>query len=109
MLLHYVISAVDSAEGNYAEALQHIHAYVQLKDNLFSAEKARTIEELQAQYEVEKKNQEIELLQRENELTASETQRQNNLKNAFIAGSVLLIALLAILYSRFRLKRLPYG
>ncbi|MCW9706132.1 tetratricopeptide repeat protein [Fodinibius salsisoli] len=81
----------------YEKAISAQRKIIALKDSLYSREKSRQIAQMQARYETEQKEQEIALLQEKQE-------RAQLIRNAFIAG-LLLIAIIALLvYNRQRLK-----
>lgn len=56
-------------------------------------------------YEVEKKDQAIAVLTAENRVKTLQARQQRNLRISLIIGTLMLVALLLILWSRFRLKK----
>ena len=76
------------------------------KDSVLNEENNRQLNDLQAKYETGEKDQKIILLSKENEVREKEAQRQAALKNAFIAGLILvsLLVILVIYIFRQRLK-----
>lgn len=101
---HLLLFKVDSAGGNYLSAIQHYQRHKLLNDSLFNETKSRQIEELQIQYETEKKEQDLRLLQNESALQQSRLQQANLTKNLSFGGGALLLIILGLLYNRFRLK-----
>lgn len=65
--------------------------YSSVKDTLYNVENDRRIEGLQFQFLIEKKEAEIELLNRENELKASQIERSRILRNFLIAAALFLL------------------
>lgn len=76
------------------ETQQHVMA---LKDSILNAEKMRQINELQTKYETTQKEKEIELLEKEKE-------QETLLRNAFLAGLILIGIIGFLIYNRQRLK-----
>ena len=66
------ISLAYEAAGNKDTALHYSRLYDHLKDSLFTIAKEKAVIELTTRYESEKKEQQIELLERQNQLTAYE-------------------------------------
>jgi two-component system sensor kinase FixL len=68
-----------------------------LNDTLFDEETSRKLAEMQTRYEVVKKDREIEVLRKNEQI--KKTQR-----NVILASAVLLLCLILLLYNRYRLK-----
>ncbi len=99
-------SAYYKALGDYQMALNWYEVYAQQKDSLLNETTTKQINELQTRFETAKKDQQIELLGKEKEIQVKETQRQATLKNAFIAGAILvaLSALIGFLSIKSRMR-----
>ncbi|HKO78963.1 MAG TPA: histidine kinase dimerization/phosphoacceptor domain -containing protein, partial [Chitinophagaceae bacterium] len=95
----------DSALGHPDSALTHYQKFVTLNDSLLNEVKARQISELQIQYETEKKDNDIELLTKQDILQKKELRQASVLRNLTLAAVALLIIVVILLYSRFRLKQ----
>ncbi|MGB0167295.1 MAG: tetratricopeptide repeat-containing sensor histidine kinase, partial [Luteibaculum sp.] len=91
--------------GKYQEALTYYDAYSVLGDSLMSEQKLRQIEELQTQYETEKKDQEIALLNKESELQASIIRQNTVLIIALVVFLILLISLGLLWRQRYLAKQ----
>ena len=84
--------------GNYKEAANAFDLFVLLNDSLNSVEKQKSFNELQTQYETDKKEKEIALL--------NERDKKRRLIIYSIIGLSLLLGLLSfVLFNRFRLKK----
>lgn len=92
----YFIS--DSALGKHASAINHYQLYKSFSDSMNAVDKSRQMDELQLQYETEKKNKNIILL--ENKQQAQETRLK-----VIIGGTIVLLLFLVLLYNRYRLKQ----
>jgi len=102
---YYLLFQLDSATGNYISAIHHLQVFRTLNDSIFDDTRNQQIEELTLQYATEKKDRDLQRLN-DQALLQQATLRQNNiLRNAFGAGAILLILLLALVYSRYRTKQ----
>lgn len=82
--------------GDYRNAYRALQVHALLKDSILNVEKLKQINELQVQYETEKKEQSIALLKKEGEANAFR-------KNAYLAGGVMMAAIFLLLYNRQRI------
>ncbi|MCD4744767.1 MAG: tetratricopeptide repeat protein [Bacteroidales bacterium] len=94
-----------SATGNYQNSLQYYKHYTALKDSIFNEEKHKQITEMQTKYETEKKEGEIEILNKEKEIQSLEINKQKTLKYYTISIAAFLILLGFLLFNRFKLKQ----
>jgi signal transduction histidine kinase len=70
------LSKLDSTEGHFAQALEHHKMYILYKDSLLDAENNDQMDQMKIQYETEKKDREIELLNKDNEIQALQLKQQ---------------------------------
>ncbi len=101
MQLYFDLSKLYEARQEFAKVVQYQNLYMDLKDSLFSESKSKQINELTIKYEAEKKQNEIELLSKNNLLQSLELNKARLLRNIFIAGTVFLFALAVLLYYNF--------
>ncbi len=89
---HEVAKEIYLAQGNADEALLHMESYQSLKDSIFQLARTKQVNELQTQYETEKKDAEIVLLNKNIEI--------ENVKRQRLWGGLGLIVLsgLALIY-----------
>lgn len=92
-------------EGDYKQAFHYGLLYQELNQSLFNEQIAEKILELQAQYETEKKQAEIELLIKEAQIQNLTLARSRMHTYVGIAFSLMLLITVAVLYSRFILKK----
>ena len=78
----------------------------QVKDSLFNEENAKQINELQAKYENAKKDKQIVVLAKENELQEKETQRQATANRVLAGGLAFILVLGGLAYYIFRQRTL---
>jgi sensor histidine kinase YesM len=93
-------------ENDFKNAFKYQKLHTKTKDSVFNTEKNKQLLEIETKYQTAQKDQEIALLTKENELKEKEVQRQDDIKNAILFGSVLtlLLAALLIYILRQRLK-----
>ena len=89
------LSGIEEQAGNFEEALAAFKYHEQYRDSVLKEENLNRIEELQTQYETEKKEAEIELLQNKSELQQALIATRNS---QFIAVAVILILILVSVY-----------
>ncbi len=98
------LSRVARELGQFEESLTHLEQYYALREELNSSEVNSRIGELQAKYELEKKEQEIALLEREDELQKKEIGYGKRLRNylIFAVGFILLLTVVSLVIVRRR-------
>jgi serine phosphatase RsbU (regulator of sigma subunit)/predicted negative regulator of RcsB-dependent stress response len=93
-----VIAEAHIKLGNYKDATLTLEDFILLNDSLNSIENRKSFNELQTQYETDKKEKEISLL--------NERDKKREVVIYSIIGLSLLLGLLSfVLYNRFRLKK----
>jgi len=101
---YYNLFVLNQERGDFKNALRYHLKYVAIKDSTFTIEKAKQISELQEKYNVDKKDFEIESLNQQNKIKASELKKQTILRNSLFGLAILLIILVAVVYNRFKIK-----
>ncbi|HCI57697.1 MAG TPA: hypothetical protein DFH96_02865 [Bacteroidetes bacterium] len=100
------LSQADSALGKYNDALQHYKMFISYRDSLINEENTLKTVQLQMQYEYDKKDAIARAVQeKKDEVTRQEVQKQKLLRNSFIAGFALMLALAAVSYRSYVRKR----
>jgi len=95
---------IQKREKHYQYAIQTLQQYHALNDSIFNETNSKQIAEMQTKYETEKKEQEIVVLSKENEIQKLQNKR-NQLMLYGLGGSVLLIVLIAVLFViQYRLR-----
>lgn len=91
------MAELEALRGNYEAALEARTRQVELQERMHDAARQRQIAEMHALFEVEEREQEIELLQQQQRTQAL-------IRNGLVAGAAGLLLILFLLYNRFRLK-----
>lgn len=104
--IYEILKDLSVAENDFNMAYKYQTLYMQAKDSVMNEESKKYIDELQARYEVEKKDQEIALLAAEKALNQQEIQRKTSMQRASLGGfgllSVLTILVVYILSERLK-------
>ncbi|MEO1053703.1 MAG: histidine kinase dimerization/phosphoacceptor domain -containing protein [Bacteroidota bacterium] len=99
------LARYDSIMGNDKDYIRHYRQHITLQDSLFSLEKRKSVAQMQIEYETALKDKEIALLQKENSVKTARQEKLAQMRNGLIGGTLLLMALLGVLYNRFKLKQ----
>ncbi|MDP9077681.1 MAG: sensor histidine kinase [Bacteroidota bacterium] len=95
---------VDSAFGRFLPAINDFQAYKKRNDSIFNAVKLKQVNELQIKYETEKKDKDLLLLKKQNQVSVLLVEK-GTFRQKLIAGCALFLAiLLGIGYRRYREK-----
>ncbi len=86
-------------DGNFQKSYDYQSQFYKLKDSLFTIEKEKNYNHMLARYEVEKKNSQIQLLNKENEL-----QKVRRTRVYFIFGTIILFLVLGFFFYKNKLK-----
>jgi len=90
--------------SDYKNALHYQQQLSDIGDKLFSKENARTIQKFQLEFDLEKKQAEINLLTKDKELHQAELAKNKITRNALIAGVIFLVLIAFILLRNYQIK-----
>lgn len=90
--------------GDISKALDYYKKYSSLKDSVINDNMHQQIADMQTKYETEKKEQQIELLNKENLLQESKLERQKIYTYAGVIVILMILTLVFLTYSRYREK-----
>jgi two-component sensor histidine kinase len=96
---------IDSALGNDRAALVHYKNFSLLRDSLTKVDNAKQLSELQIQFDIEGKDKDITLLTQKSLLQQTKIDNQEIVRNAIIAGLLVLLIFSGLLYNRYLLKQ----
>ena len=88
--------------GNYREALRNFKTYKAVGDKILNNENRKKIAEIQAKYESDKKEKEIELLKKNNKIQELMLNRQKMIRNLLIVGFLVIMAVIAQLIRKYK-------
>lgn len=91
-------------EEDFPNALKYQNLYSSVKDSLYNSASDQKLSRLIFNFEIEKKENEIDLLTKDKALKELEITRQKLAKNASLIGLLLIIVIAVILYRNYRMK-----
>ncbi len=99
------LAVLDSSQGNYVKALEYYKLSIAYRDSIQNTEIANKTAILQLQYDTEKKEQQIALLNTDKKIQEKEIGKKKTERNGFIAGCILLLMIGGVAYNRYQLKQ----
>ncbi len=91
-------SLIAEGTGQYKEALAAHKTYLELKDSVFKRDYENKVAAMAAVYDLERKQAQISLLEKDNELSKANIARKIFQRNVIIVCSLLLLAMVALLF-----------
>jgi len=98
-------SEIYNDQKQYRLAYENYMSYTNLKDSLAVLRNNDASNELEAKYQNEKKENEINTLHAENEIKTLQLEQQRTQRIYLIGVSLLSLLLIAVLYNRYRIKQ----
>jgi len=89
---------------DYSKAFKYHTLYSNIKDTLYNVATNKKLGQIQFEYGLEKKQSEVNLLTKDNDLQAAKIKRQQLAKNAFMIGLVLAFIIALLIYRGYRNK-----
>jgi len=96
------VAELDEEAKNYRSALTYQKIYNELSDSLNNESHQATLEELKAKFNLEEKERQIALLQKDKELHEAREKNSKIITYALAAGMVLLLLILGLIYYAYR-------
>lgn len=103
-----ILSEYYKATFNYKDAYEIQKKVNALNDSLYKLELTENIAEMQTKYETEKKEQEIQLLTKDNEIQTLKIKKQSSQLYFLIAFVVFILLLSYLIFNRYKLKQKQY-
>jgi len=103
--LYLLLFKADSAKGNFQSAIQYYQRYKLLNDSIFTEAKSKQINELMIQYESEKKDDNIHILEKESSLQQAKILKANQTRNWVLGAVLLLSVIIGLLLHNSRIKQ----
>lgn len=91
-------------QGDEKSALIHFKQYAVIKDSLLNESKYKTIREIEARFETEKKEQQLDLLTEKNEVQQLKLSRRRNLLIVSAVGILMILIISYLLIRQNRIK-----
>lgn len=100
------LAQLDSARNNMGSAFEHFKLYKLYEDSILNQTTTEQLAEMDARFESERKEKEIQLLSKDSEIQQKEIAKQKLVRNGFMGGFVLMLAFAAIFFvQRNRIKK----
>jgi two-component system, sensor histidine kinase PdtaS len=103
--LQYCLFLADSATGNYISAIRHLSLNKRYDDTVLKQAKVQAIEKYKAEFETERKDQQIDLLTKEHLLSEANLKQVRMIKNITLYGSLVFLAAGCIFFFQYRRKK----
>ena len=95
-----------SRSADYKQAYAYLNLYSDIKDTLYNAEMDKKLQAQTLSYEIEKKEGQISLLEKDQELKSLELKRQKAIRNGtFAVGGLFLVLASVFLIQRNRISK----
>lgn len=103
---HEILSKVYYKKQNYKKGFEHLERVMEINDSLFKASSIEQLMETQVRFETERKEKEIELLKKNDQIRGLDFQRQKNLNVYWLVIMIILFAfgIITIIILRQKLK-----
>jgi two-component system, sensor histidine kinase PdtaS len=99
------LAQIDSAEGDFKSAYRHAINSMDLISIIANRNQVTENQSLIVQYETEKKDNHIKLLNQQSALQMASVKQATLTRNVFIGGATLLLLFLGLLYNQYRIKQ----
>jgi len=103
--IHQHLSDLFIQSKDYEKAITHQKLFIAYNDSIYNEESSRQIAEMQTKYETEKKEKQINILQKDSEIQKLRIEKENLLKWRLFYALITILFLLILLYYRYRIKR----
>ncbi|MBU8892435.1 MAG: tetratricopeptide repeat-containing sensor histidine kinase [Bacteroidales bacterium] len=98
-------SKLYTEQNDYKNAMEYYKLYSETKDSIYERASSNKMAEMKIKYETEFLETENKILKKDNEIHLLELQRQKNIKNYWIAFSILIFAMAGLGFNQVRLKK----
>lgn len=95
--IYLAISNAYKVSGRFDKSLEAYKTYIRIQDSLVNENNMKQIAEIQTQYETEKKEQQIQLLNKDAKLKDIEIKQKNAAMFIFIGGFILILIITLLL------------
>ncbi|MBS1650422.1 MAG: tetratricopeptide repeat protein, partial [Bacteroidetes bacterium] len=91
--------------GDFKKSMNYNTYYFNLKDSIYNKETEKQIADADAKYSNEKKQKDIELLQKEKKLNLVELEKKQSQRNVFVIGFIAVLILLLFIFRSLSAQR----
>jgi tetratricopeptide (TPR) repeat protein len=101
----YIAADLYAEKGDYKKAFDYRTSYAGLSDSLSNAEGIKAIAEMETKYESDKKEKEIALLNKDNDVKNAQIAKEKTFRYSLMGFVLLILGLSFVLYRGFRNKQ----
>ena len=102
--LYQQMSTAYAKSADYSNAYNYQTRFSEIKDTLYNIDADKKLGSLQFDFDLQKKQGEINLLTKDKALNESQLKRQKLAKNAFAGGLILVFLIALLIYRNYRAK-----
>lgn len=102
---YFLLADIYRADKKYEKSTELLFIYKELNDSIVKEEYFKNIAELDAKYQAEKKEKEIIILNKDNQLKEEKINKQNVLIYSFITGFLIIFIFSIIILRLYNLKK----
>jgi len=100
-----ILAIIYSKKNQYSKAFEYQGLQLAYNDSLYTQQKTSSILEMQTRFETEAKEKEIQLLKKDNEISALEVERHKNTQKYLVISSLLFLILAIVIFISLRVKK----
>lgn len=104
-VLELTLFKIDSSNGNYLSAIEHMKSYTRIQDSMDNMRKNLDYENLKFKFETSAKIQNIKSLKQQTDLQKRELHSSRLLNIISISSLFLLLIIIILLYNRAKIKQ----
>ncbi len=104
MAAYALLAQINEQMGNNKKALAYYKQFSRIKDSLFNESKYKSLRETEVKFETEKKENQLALLTKKNEIQQLKLERRRNLLYVSVTGILLILLISYLLIRQSRIK-----
>ncbi|MBL0737671.1 sensor histidine kinase [Flavobacterium sp. GN10] len=104
-VLELALFKIDSLNGNYLSAIEHMRSYTRIQDSMDNITKNHDYENLKFKFETSAKVQNIKSLKQQTDLQKRELHSSKLLNTISVSSLFLLLIIIILLYNRAKIKQ----
>ncbi|HKL37878.1 MAG TPA: tetratricopeptide repeat-containing sensor histidine kinase, partial [Bacteroidales bacterium] len=102
---YHQLSRAYAGLNNYRQAYNYTKGHLRVRDSLFNEQKSRQLEEMEAKYQMERKERQNQLLKNKNELQQTKLRQADLVRKITLGGIFILLIFFIIYYLRYRKQK----
>jgi len=103
--IYFNLSKTYYALGQFQKSYDNLLEYAMLKDRIYDQSLISNIQDIELEYFIDKKDNELELLKRDSEIKELEIKRQTVLRNSTIIILIFLVIIILLLFNRYKVSK----